>query len=107
MVRLGGTLAFKWQLALYSNTSLLVSPHGAQLTNVVFMPAGAAVVEVLNCGHFTDVPKKLALECGLRYVATQDPRPGCDAIIGKRHQDDDRNVTIDELRPALRAALLG
>ena len=106
-IALRGSLTFRWQLELFASTKLLVTPHGAQLTNVVFMPAGASVVETFNCGFFSDVPKKLALECGLRYVATQDPRPGCDAIIGKRHQDDDRNVTIEELRPALRAALLG
>ena len=69
------------------------------------MPTGAAVVEVLNCGHFTDVPKKLALECGLRVVQTIDPAPGCDRPLGKGHTDDDRDVTLDELRPAVAAAM--
>lgn len=103
---LSGALSFRWQLALFGATALLITPHGAQLTNVVFMPSGAAVIEVLNCGHFTDVPKKLALECGLRYVQTIDGAPGCDAPLGKRHINDDRNVSLEnELRPALRAVM--
>ena len=64
-IELRGSLTFRWQLELFASTKLLVTPHGAQLTNVVFMPAGASIVEVFNCGFFSDVPKKLALECGL------------------------------------------
>ena len=107
VVRLGGTLAFKWQLALYSNTSLLVSPHGAQLTNVVFMPDAAAVIELLTCGYYSDTYRKFAVEAGLRYYASRDPAPGCDRDLGKRHHNDDRPVRRAEIEPLVTRAICG
>ena len=63
-----------------------------QLTNVVFMPDAAAVIELLTCGYYSDTYRKFAVEAGLRYYASRDPAPGCDRDLGKRHHNDDRPV---------------
>ena len=105
VVRLQGTLPFRWQVALYANTSLLISTHGAQLTNVVFMPDDGAVIELLTCGYYSDTYRKFAVEAGLYYLASRDPAPGCDADLGKKHHNDDRPVSMRELRPVVLRAL--
>ena len=78
--------------------------HGAQLTNVVFMPDGGALLELFGCGHFSDTYKVLALESDVRYHSSRDARPGCERNLGKLFHNADRNVTLAELRPALEAA---
>lgn len=39
-------MSFKEQVALFSETSILLSNHGAGLTNMLFMPAGSNVIEL-------------------------------------------------------------
>ena len=78
--------------------------HGAQLTNAVFMPDASALVELFGCGHFSDTYRKLALEAGVGYFSARDGRDGCDQNLGKLFHNANREVAIDELRPALDAA---
>ena len=49
--------------------------------------------------------RKFAVEAGLYYLASRDPRPGCDADLGKEHHNDNRPVSIRELRPVVSRAL--
>ena len=69
------------------------------------MAEGAVVVEVFNCGHFSDTYKAVILEAGVGYIATRDPRPGCDQDLGRHMSETSRRVGEAELLPALRAAL--
>ncbi|HCR3763789.1 TPA: glycosyltransferase family 61 protein [Citrobacter freundii] len=41
-------LSFSEQVRIFSNASILVSPHGAGLTNILFMPKSSALVEIFN-----------------------------------------------------------
>ena len=54
---------------MFARSSVLVAAHGAPHANSIFMPAGAVVVEVLNCGHYTDVSRKLITETGHSHAA--------------------------------------
>ena len=98
-------MSFREQVELYARSSILISMHGAQLINAAFMAEGAVVVEVFNCGHFSDTYKAVILEAGVGYIATRDPRPGCDQDLGRHMSETSRRVGEAELLPALRAAL--
>ena len=45
-----GRLPVADQVALFSETQIVAGPHGAGLTNLIFMPEGGAVVEILRPG---------------------------------------------------------
>ncbi|KAL4199473.1 hypothetical protein AMTRI_Chr03g51310 [Amborella trichopoda] len=44
------SLSFCQQVSLMRNTDILASPHGAQLTNMMFMPRGSRVMEMFPKG---------------------------------------------------------
>ena len=94
VVPLRSGLCLREQLRLWSSTRLVVSMHGAQLTNVVFMPDGGAMLELFGCGHFSDTYKVLALESDVHYHSSRDTRPGCERNLGKLFHNADRNVTL-------------
>lgn len=45
-VKLTEELSFAEQVNLMQNTIMLLGPHGAGLTNMIFMPAGSTVIEI-------------------------------------------------------------
>ena len=96
-------LPFKEQMELYGSTRLLISYHGAQLTNVAFMMDDAAVIEIFNCRHFADTYERTALESGLVYFAARPTKAGCEVPSPKRHAvgNLNRSVPIDEITPIL------
>ena len=100
---LGAALPFKEQMELYGSTRLLISYHGAQLTNVAFMMDDAAVIEIFNCRHFADTYERTALESGLVYFAARPTKAGCEVPSPKRHAvgNLNRSVPIDEITPIL------
>ena len=46
-----GRLPLADQVALFSGAQIIAGPHGAGLTNLIFMPEGGAVVEVFRRGN--------------------------------------------------------
>ena len=73
MVKFSG-LTFKEQLEIMSATDLLVTIHGAQLTNVIFMHPGGTVVEIFNPLFNTDFYKQMSAMAELHYVAFRKTR---------------------------------
>jgi capsular polysaccharide biosynthesis protein len=66
-------LSFHEQVKLFSSTKVLISIHGAGLTNMIFMPAGGAVIELLpyRNGIFDLRPNTLSFKhdpCFLRLA---------------------------------------
>ena len=68
MVKFSG-LTFKEQLEIMSATNLLVTIHGAQLTNVIFMHPGGTVIEIFNPLFNTDFYKQMSAMAELHYIA--------------------------------------
>jgi len=63
-----GALSVREQIGAFGCADLVVSPHGAALTNLVFVPPGAGVVELFPAGCV--LPDFWRLACGvpgLRY----------------------------------------
>ena len=69
--------SFKDQVDFFSSIDILVSPHGAQLTGIIFMPRCGAILELFPKSYW--IPNffgNMALSAGLRYsylyLATSD-----------------------------------
>ncbi|KAH8048500.1 hypothetical protein JL720_15872 [Aureococcus anophagefferens] len=72
------------------HSGVLVGAHGASLTNGVFQRDGAALLEVLNCGHRSNTYRKLATNRGLFYASATKAGQGpggadCGRDLGRRH----------------------
>lgn len=68
-------MSFLEQLNLISKTAVLVSVHGAGLTNSIFLPSGAAVLEISPFRFNYNLYERIAVNSGLlyvRYVASFD-----------------------------------
>ena len=90
-------LSLREQVALFSEAAIVVSPHGAGFTNMLFAPPGLVVVDMIEPGMFdwTYVFWTMAEELGHEYwylVAESVPRPG------RRH---DALVPLDKLAATL------
>ena len=64
------------QVEMFANTGILISPHGAALTNLAFMPARSVVIEVFPAYYRPTMYGALAEKLGLRYypIVTRFPR---------------------------------
>lgn len=103
--RLQGPLPFVEQVRMYASSSVLLSYHGAQLTNSPFMPRGSVMIELFNCGHWSHTYRKFAEEAGVRYLHAREPTRGCMHDFGKLLGNMDRAVPWEELRPAVCKAM--
>ena len=100
-VVLPGSLTFAEQVITFGNAEVIVGPHGAGLTNMVFAPPGATIVDlqttqVDHCFH------NLALALGNRYwYSINADRPS------RSRYRSDLHVPLDRLAATLAAALSG
>ncbi len=63
------------QMRLFAEAEIVVSPHGAGLSNLVFAEPGTAVVELFSPDYFNVCYWALADLCGLRYFHLTAGRP--------------------------------
>jgi len=81
-------LAFHLQVAVMQEADIVVAPHGAGNTNVVFMRAGATLLEVMPFGYLGAGPfANLAKAYGVEYVpivAEPDDENFRDCVSPKR-----------------------
>jgi len=101
-----GALTLTEQIRVFREASLVVGPHGAGLTNIVFCEPGTIVYELVP-DHYPNVCfTNLALICRLRYWADSFISEG-DGHPSARDWDADLSVVaerIDEIE-TLRAVL--
>lgn len=108
-VALAHAFSFEAQVQLAATTSVLVAAHGASLTNALFLPPGAAVVEVLNCGHRSNTYRLLSTNRGLSYfnAAKTDRYRGddCSRDLGRKNVDARRPLAMSEISNPLSQAI--
>jgi hypothetical protein len=93
-------MSFDEQVGLFAGASLLVGPHGAGLSNAIFMPAGSTLVELMPAWYSPACYLVMANEAGLRYrVVLAQRAPGSG---GGPHAD--LSVDPDALDSQLAAA---
>lgn len=63
-----GALSIPEQAALFAQAEMVVGPHGAALTNMLFLPQGAVLLE-LAARPWGPLFYGLAAACGLHYMA--------------------------------------
>jgi hypothetical protein len=63
------TLSVVEQARLLGSARCVVAPHGAALTNLVFAPPGALLVELFHPQHKNHCYANLAAACGHRYAS--------------------------------------
>lgn len=55
-----GNLSFSEQVKLFSEAAMIVGPHGAAFTNIVFAPASSGLIEIFGNPHFSDCYSQIA-----------------------------------------------
>jgi capsular polysaccharide biosynthesis protein len=76
------------QAELLSSARCVVAPHGAALTNLIFAPPGALMMELFHPQHKNRCYINLAVACGHRY-ACLDGRDTQSAITGQLEYEID------------------
>jgi capsular polysaccharide biosynthesis protein len=57
------------QVSLFQSASLVVGPHGAGLSNLVFTPTGATLIELTNGNQYNRCFEWICHVVGHRYLA--------------------------------------
>jgi capsular polysaccharide biosynthesis protein len=71
------TMTVAEQAELFSGAAFVVAPHGAGVTNMVFAPRGASLLELFHPDNLNQTYRNLATACGLRYAS----------LIGRRTRE--------------------
>lgn len=62
-------LTWNDQLSTFKDVDILIGPHGAGLTNQVFMPSGGTVIELIDRGYFNPCFERLSAISGHRHFS--------------------------------------
>lgn len=87
-----GAYPFVEQARLFASAEWIVAPHGAGLSNLVFAPPGAGVIEIFTPDYTPTMFRNLAWEAGLRYQPLMAAETGEAHRLGK-----DLHVDVDAL----------
>ncbi|WP_175546975.1 glycosyltransferase family 61 protein [Modicisalibacter ilicicola] len=86
------------QQALFASASVILAPHGAALTNLVWCRPGAAVVDFLSENHLLACFRELAWQTGVDYHPIPCRQVGGDA----EGIEGDIEITLEQLDGALK-----
>ena len=73
--------SFSEQAILFAGAGVAVAVHGAAVANFVFMPPGAAVIELKQFGEFGTQPRDLCSAGQLHHAAIRSARPPAAAEV--------------------------
>jgi capsular polysaccharide biosynthesis protein len=101
---IAGDLCVAEQVRLFSEAELVIAPHGAALTNMVFTNPGALLVELSAAQRVQySFFRQLCQDCGHDFALLHcGSVPSPEQTLGANNQDHDMHVPIDQL-----LALLG
>lgn len=88
------------QVSLWRDSWLVIAPHGAHESNVVFMhQESEGLVEAFACGHRSGTFKRLATAAGVKYRAAREKsssrRSNCEKDLGRTYLDEPRVIDFD------------
>ena len=95
-------LTFLEQVALMSETSVLLGMHGAGMTNMLFLPPGATVIEMLNADYGDPCYFRLASCLGVPYFCVP-----CAPTHPEQANQSNVAVEVALLRQVLAMAMSG
>jgi len=103
-------LGLRGAVDMFGNAKAFLSPHGAGLANMLFMPAGGQVFELFSA-HYTSQYRLQAWSCEMGYQAFYAPKPGQKIRSGKEPvtkeiNRQDMKVDVKALRDFLQKILL-
>jgi capsular polysaccharide biosynthesis protein len=106
-----GSLSFAEQVALFRGANLVVGPHGAGMTNIVFCELGTMIYELVPDHYHNACFCNLAAICRLRYWADSFADPAAteaDAEVHPSHRKWQSDTTavlarVDEIEAILAA----
>ncbi len=82
-------MKFRDQVAMFASAAVVVSMHGAGLSNIAFMPPGGVVVELLAPDRLWPTYRGIAARAGLHYAPYIGSRAG-------EQQARDSDLMVDE-----------
>jgi hypothetical protein len=85
-------LPFPQQIRLFQSAQMVVAPHGAALSNIVFCQPQTTVVEIFSAHYFNDCYQTLAREAGLIYRAIAE---ASEIHLISDHHYVEEPITID------------
>lgn len=100
------TLSVLEQAALFSQAKVVVAPHGAGLTNLVFCQPGTKVIEIFPRDYVVAVYHLISNHCGLQYYylsANAFENQDCPLKYQKQNYLD-MQINLDELSSLLEFA---
>ena len=102
--------SMRTQALVFSSTSILITAHGAALTNLPLLPEGAAVLELFNCEHFAYGYANLARASQLYYEAVRRPERECQEprdLTGdtRKRMNENYAYSLDVIAPYVRRAI--
>jgi len=86
---------------LFSEAEIVVGPHGAGLTNVMFMPTGGLLVELLAHRRVKPCYFSLASAVGVRYACVSDAPDDKDAVCTGRQADTNFSIPLERVKLVL------
>ena len=91
--------SFEMQVRMMVDTRLLISIHGAQLANLIFMHPGSGVIEIFNPYFNEECYKRLSYFCELKYTAFRSTRIAAEIPIEIRrtwwHSEVNYHTLVD------------
>jgi len=98
-------LSISSQISLFASAEIVVAPHGAGLSNIVFCPKFAHILEIFSPRYINTCYWKLASVCGLSYSYLIGQSDCVYGTSDPHRVSADINVSIDSLKRIL--ALMG
>jgi capsular polysaccharide biosynthesis protein len=98
--------SFKDQISIFSNAEIVVAPHGAGLTNIVWCRKGTKILEIFSPNYVNPCYWEITSQLGIDYfylLGEGDQPPQC---YDPRRVKDDIEVSIRKLRTAVEIIML-
>lgn len=104
---IGGDLSVAEQVQLFSGADIVVAPHGAALTNLVFADPGALLVELSAAQRVQySFFRQICQDCGHDFALLHcGAVPSPEQTLSANNQDHDMHVPVDQLLTLLRERL--